>query len=65
MQYFIFGSKQKRVYQWLDLRNKYLHGTNTNSEKEHEYEYYILLKLIILALLKIEGDLVIGNKCVE
>jgi hypothetical protein len=65
MKYFNFYLNKKEFTNGLDLRNKYLHGTNTTSEKEHEYEYYILLKLIILALLKIEGDLVVGNKCIE
>ena len=65
IKYFNFYLNKKEFTNGLDLRNKYLHGTNTTSEKEHEYEYYILLKLIILALLKIEGDLVIGNKCIE
>jgi hypothetical protein len=65
ISYFNFYLNKKEFTNGLDLRNKYLHGTNTTSEKEHEYEYYILLKLIILALLKIEGDLVVGNKCIE
>ncbi len=65
IKYFNFYLNKKEFTNGLDLRNKYLHGTNTASEKEHEYEYYILLKLIILTLLKIEGDLVIGNKCIE
>ena len=33
--------------------------------KEYEYQYHLLLKLIIVALLKIGVDLVIGNKCIE
>lgn len=65
IKYFNFYLNEKEFTNGLDLRNKYLHGTNTASEKEHAYEHYVLLKLIILALLKIEGDLVIGNKCTE
>ncbi|AUD13659.1 hypothetical protein CW734_08345 [Planococcus sp. MB-3u-03] len=29
-----------------DIRNKYLHGTNTNDEREYEIDYYMILKLL-------------------
>ena len=50
----------------LDLRNKYVHGTQANPEDEgsHKYAYYTYLKLIVLALLKIEDDLII-HKVIE
>lgn len=41
----------------LDLRNKYLHGTNGESEEQHKNSYYILLKLLIIIITKIEYDL--------
>jgi folate-dependent tRNA-U54 methylase TrmFO/GidA len=41
----------------FDLRNKYLHGTNSASADVHEFDYHRILKLIILLLLKIEDDL--------
>ena len=59
INYFNFYLNKKECTNGLDIRNKYLHGTNKSSEKEHEYEYYILLKLIILALLKITDDLML------
>lgn len=62
LNYFNFYLNKKEFTNGLDIRNKYLHGTNTGSEKEHENEYYILIKLIILALLKIEDDLIIKKK---
>ena len=46
----------------LDLRNKYLHGTNSAAEKQHKTEYYILLRLIILVLLKIDDDLILRKR---
>jgi hypothetical protein len=55
--YFNFYLNKKEFTNGYDLRNKYLHGTNTISEKEHEFDYYRLLKLIILTLLKISDDL--------
>ena len=50
----------------LDLRNKYVHGTQANPEDEgsHKDAYYTYLKLIVLALLKIEDDLII-HKAIE
>jgi hypothetical protein len=55
--YFNFYLNKKEFTNGYDLRNKYLHGTNTFSEKEHEIDYYRLIKLIILTLLKIEDDI--------
>ena len=55
--YFNFYLNKKEFTNGYDLRNKYLHGTNTFSEKEHELDYNRLLKLIILTLLKIDDDL--------
>ncbi len=40
-----------------DLRNRYLHGTNTLSEDKQKQDYYLLLKVIVLILLKIEDDI--------
>jgi hypothetical protein len=44
----------------LDLRNKYIHGTqppgDPNSE-EHEGNYYKILKLLVLIIIKINDDL--------
>lgn len=55
--YFNFYLNKKEFTNGYDLRNKYLHGTNTFSEKEHEFDYQRLLKLVILILLKIDDDL--------
>lgn len=59
INFFNYYLNKKEYTNGLDIRNKYLHGTNRSSEKEHEYEYYILLKLIILTLLKITDDLML------
>lgn len=55
--YFNFYLNKKEFTNGYDLRNKYLHGTNSFSEKEHEFDYHRLLKLIILTLLKIDDDI--------
>lgn len=47
----------------LDLRNSYLHGTQANPEENHKHDfaYFTYLKLLVLALLKIEDDLYIAH----
>lgn len=45
----------------LDLRNKYVHGTNSPEPDIQENEYFIILKVLVLILLKIEDDLLINN----
>jgi len=60
-KYFNYYLNKSEFTNGLDLRNKYLHGTNRNSDKEHENSYFIYLKLLVLAILKIEDDLIIKN----
>ncbi|RWW91963.1 hypothetical protein [Flavobacterium cerinum] len=62
LNYFNFYLNKKEFTNGTDLRNKYLHGTNTSFEKEHKRDYFSLLMLIIIALLKIENDLEIKQK---
>lgn len=59
--YFNYHLNKSEFTNGLDLRNKYAHGTSAepNKIKEHEYAYLMYLKLIVLALLKIEDDLII------
>ncbi|MCM3706422.1 hypothetical protein M3205_11915 [Cytobacillus firmus] len=42
-----------------DIRNKYLHGTNTNDEEQYEIDYYLILKLFVIIVIKINDDLCI------
>ncbi|MGM8363724.1 hypothetical protein ACSV4D_17555 [Flavobacterium sp. ARAG 55.4] len=49
----------KKFTNGLDLRNKYMHGTNSFSEEQQEYDYKILLKIFLLITLKIIDDLYI------
>ena len=59
IKYFNFYLNKKEFTNGLDLRNKYLHGTNSNSIEEQKNDYNILLKLLVLIILKIEDDLLI------
>ena len=40
----------------LDLRNRYIHGTNSNDEKEMERDYVELLKLSAIMVIKINEE---------
>ncbi|MCW3126440.1 MAG: hypothetical protein JWO03_2098 [Bacteroidetes bacterium] len=54
--YLNYYLNKKEFTNGFDLRNKYLHGTNSFSENEHKADFIRLLKIIILTLLKIEDD---------
>ncbi|WP_338359769.1 hypothetical protein [Yeosuana marina] len=60
-RYFNYYLNKKEFTNGLDLRNKYLHGSNSKSVDEHERDYYILLKLLILIIHKINEDLKLEN----
>lgn len=62
MNYFNYYLNKKGFTNGLNIRNKYLHGSNSGSEEEHEYEYYILLTLIILSILKIVDDRILQKR---
>lgn len=56
-KYLNYYLNKKEFTNGLDLRNKYLHGTNSSSIDEQENDYNILLKLLILVIFKIYDDL--------
>lgn len=61
--YFNYFLNKSEFTNGLDLRNSYLHGTQGGPEdiSRHEYSYYTYLKLLILAILKIDDDLQIWH----
>ena len=62
-RYFNYFLNKSEFTNGLDLRNRYLHGTQVNPKdtQRHEYAYFTYLKLLILAFLKIEDDLFISQ----
>lgn len=62
--YFNYFLNKSEFTNGLDLRNSYLHGTQSDPEeiKKHEYAYFTYLKLFVLILLKIEDDLFISRE---
>ncbi len=62
--YFNYYLNKSEFTNGYDLRNSYLHGTQANPDEIHVHEnsYLLYLKLLTLAILKIEDDLFIYNK---
>ena len=56
-KYLNYYLNKKEFSNGLDLRNKYLHGTNSNLLDEQKNDLYILLKILILVIYKIKDDL--------
>ncbi len=61
-KYLNFYLNKKEFSNGLDLRNKYLHGTNNSSKDVQQNDYLKLLKLIILIIYKIKDDLNLYEK---
>lgn len=40
----------------LDLRNKYIHGTQSMNKKVQKNDYYIILRMLVLCILKINDE---------
>lgn len=57
--YFNYHLNKSKFSNSLDLRNSYLHGTQTNDEEVHIRNYFIFLKLVIIIIVKINDDLCI------
>lgn len=62
--YFNYFLNKSEFTNGLDLRNSYLHGTQAHPDEleKHEYAYFTYLKLLFLAMLKIDDDLMISNE---
>lgn len=60
--YFNYFLNKREFTNGMDLRNRYLHGTQASPDKidQHERAYFTYLKLVVLAFLKIEDDLAIS-----
>lgn len=59
IDYYNYYLNKSEFNNGLDLRNKYIHGTQPSSEdaeEKHRYNYMIFLKLFILLLIKINDD---------
>jgi hypothetical protein len=61
--YFNYFLNKSEFTNGLDLRNSYLHGTQASPDEvqKHEYAYFTYLKLMALAMWKMDDDLSIFN----
>lgn len=62
IRYINYNLNKKEFSNGLDLRNKYIHGSNSESKDVQENDYNVLLKILILILLKIEDDILISKR---
>lgn len=62
IRYLNYNLNKKEFSNSLDLRNKYIHGSNSESKDVQENDYNVLLKIFILILLKIEDDILISKR---
>ena len=57
--YFDFYLNKAKFTNGHDIRNRYLHGTNSNDERQYKADYYTILKIIVIIIIKINDDLCI------
>lgn len=57
--YFDYYLNKSKFTNGHDIRNRYLHGTNSNDERQYETDYHLILKLLVIIVIKINDDLCI------
>lgn len=62
IRYLNYNLNKKEFSNGLDLRNKYIHGSNSESKDIQENDYNVLLKIFVLILLKIEDDILLSGR---
>lgn len=55
--YFDYYLNKSKFTNGHDIRNRYLHGTNSNDERQYETDYHLILKLFVIIVIKINDDL--------
>lgn len=59
--YFNYLLNKSEYSNGLDLRNKYVHGTQTMEEGEQEQHYYIFLRVLVLLVIKINEEFCLSD----
>ena len=54
--YFNYCMNKSEFDNGLDLRNRYIHGTQIVDENKNEQDYYIFLRIMILIVIKINEE---------
>lgn len=60
--YINFFLNKSQFNNGLDIRNKYVHTQFKADEEEHHMNYLLLLRLFIIAVIKINDDFCMANK---
>ncbi len=55
-KYLNYMLNKKDYSNGLDLRNRYIHGSNTLEEQQHQIDYITILKLMIVVVIKINEE---------
>lgn len=60
-KYFNYVLNKSEFSNGLDLRNRYIHGSNTLDEERQKTDYLIILKLMIIVVIKINEEFCLMN----
>jgi hypothetical protein len=60
--YFNYLLNKAEFSNGLDLRNRYVHGTQTSDEKEHKQDYFTFLRILILIVIKINNEFCLADE---
>lgn len=63
--YFDYYLNKSKFTNGHDIRNRYLHGTNSNDERQYETDYHLILKLFVIIVIKINDDLCIKEDYID
>lgn len=60
--YFDYYLNKSKFTNGYDLRNSYMHGSNSGNEPQNKRDYYLIIKLFIITILKINDDICTFDK---
>ena len=61
-EYFNYVLNKAEFSNGLDLRNKYIHDTNSLDERKQQDDYIFLLKMFIILVIKINEEFCLQEK---
>lgn len=61
-EYFDYVLNKAEFSNGLDLRNRYIHDTNSLDEQQQQNDYIVLLKMFIILVIKINEEFCLQDK---
>ena len=61
-EYFDYILNKAEFSNGLDLRNRYIHDTNSLDEQQQQNDYIVLLKMFIILVIKINEEFCLQDK---